>query len=206
MRRRLGHRERVRVGAALSFAVNAYEERLQAGNELRQDGFFERQPGGRSAGEEVAEAVVLASQRAFEERKIPYLGHLLANIGFEEQVDGALANRVIRIAEELSWAQLVLLAAVARPDVVVPMVDLGADPGTWIAWGARQDALKLLDDGFLTTRPDKTPKIGLSVPDRRLQDCLLGPAGTLLVELMWLDRIPLDNIHDILQRLAMADG
>lgn len=47
----LGPREQIRIGTALTFAVEDVRARLEAGQSLRDDGFFEAKSGGRSNAE-----------------------------------------------------------------------------------------------------------------------------------------------------------
>ena len=200
IRRLVTRREKIRVAATFAFAVTACEERLQAGDKLRDDRFFSPDFSGRSAADEVAEAVAVAAERSFEERKAEYLGYLLSNIAFEEGVDRWLANRVVRVAERLSWSQLIILSAVAREDVELAAVALGSDVGSWTSWGAHQEALELMNDNYIMTTPDQTPRLGLSVPNLRLEQARLGTGGRLLVDLMWLTRIPNDDVEAVLTR------
>jgi hypothetical protein len=206
MRRIITRREKVRVATTLAFTIMACEERLNAGAQLRQDGFFEPGVTDRSAADEVAEAVVVASERSFEERKTEYLGYLLANIAFAEGLDRWLANRITRTVERLSWSQLVILGAAAREDITLPSVVLGENIRGWISWAAHQEAKELLAEGYLTTTPDRTPRLGLSAPNRRLAEARLGTGGVLLVDLMWLKRIPDQDIEAVLSRFGQDDA
>ena len=206
MRRIITRREKVRVATTLAFTITACEERLNAGDQLRQDGFFEAGVTDRSAADEVAEAVVVASERSFEERKTEYLGYLLANIAFAEGLDRWLANRISRTAERLSWSQLVILSAVASEDITLPAVVLGQNIRSWIGWAAQQEAIDLLAEGYLTTTPDRTPRFGLSAPNQRLAEARLGMGGVLLVELMWLTRIPDQDVEAVLSRFGHDDS
>src|SRR5687767_3997284 len=70
-KRLLGPREQVRVGGVLAMTAAEVKERLNAGDKVRDDDFFEDKIGGRSDAEEVAESVLLKSQREAEERKLP---------------------------------------------------------------------------------------------------------------------------------------
>src|SRR5690349_18054205 len=66
--RLLGKREEKRVGAVLTFAAQKVEDNMASGRQVRNDGFFDEQPDGRSAADEIAEGVLMNSQRANEER------------------------------------------------------------------------------------------------------------------------------------------
>lgn len=112
--RLLGPRERIRLGGVLAIAAAAIENRAKRGETIRQDGFFDEKAGTRSDAEEVAEGVLLKSQREPEERKLPYMAGLLANVAFDTSISAQLAHQLIKAAEQLTYRQLCLLKVAAR--------------------------------------------------------------------------------------------
>jgi hypothetical protein len=108
-RRVLATREKKRVGAVLILARQKVESNFVAGKNVRQDDFFTNQSDGRSSAEEIAEGVLIASQREYEERKLPFYGNLLGNLAFTSSYDRAYSNLLIKIAKDLSYRQLCLL-------------------------------------------------------------------------------------------------
>lgn len=104
--RLLGPREQVRVGGVLAIAAEEIRQRLKKGETIRTDGFFESKGSSRSDAEEVAESVLLKSQREPEEKKIPYMGHLFAAVAFDPQISAQLAHQVTKTAEQLTYRQL----------------------------------------------------------------------------------------------------
>jgi hypothetical protein len=107
--RLLGPREKVRVGGVLAIAAAEINSRLESGQAVRTDGFFDEKPNGRSDAEEVAESVLLKSQREPEEKKIPYMAHLLSGIAFESQIGPHMAHQITKVAEQLTYRQLGIL-------------------------------------------------------------------------------------------------
>lgn len=107
--RLLGPREQVRVGGVLAIAAGEIRQRLESGESVRTDGFFEPKGASRSDAEEVAESVLLKSQREPEEKKIPYMGHLFAAVAFDTQISAQMAHQIIKIAEQLTYRQLCIL-------------------------------------------------------------------------------------------------
>lgn len=105
----LGKREEARIGATIVFASQKIQENLKEGKQVRNDDFFTKDSTHRSTAEEVLEGVLLASQREHEEKKLKYVGNLLANIAFHPEIDRAQANLLVRLAERLSYRQLCLL-------------------------------------------------------------------------------------------------
>lgn len=110
MDRTLSYRERMRVASVVALAAERIDKKLKQGFEPRHDGFFDGEPGNRSAAEEIAEGVLIAGQREHEEKKLPYLANLLANIAFHAEIDRAYANLLVSLSEQLSYRQLCLLA------------------------------------------------------------------------------------------------
>ena len=107
--RLLSPREQARVGFVLAVATEEIHKRIEQGETLRDDGFFEPKPGDRSDAEEVAESVLLKSQREPEEKKLSYMAHLLANLAFDPTVSVHLSHQLIRSAEQLTYRQLCIL-------------------------------------------------------------------------------------------------
>ena len=107
--RSMGPREQARVGAVCALGAAEIVERINAGDKLREDGFFEEGEAGRSDAEEVWEGLLSKCQREAAERKLPYMGHLFASLAFEELVGLDMAHQVISEAERLSYRQLCIL-------------------------------------------------------------------------------------------------
>ena len=97
--------------SATSFTLAAAEvaERINAGEQVRQDEFFSDNRSGRSEGEEVWESILMKSQREPEEKKLPYMAHLLANLAFDPGIGSHMAHQVTKTAEQLTYRQLCIL-------------------------------------------------------------------------------------------------
>ena len=115
-RRLLSPRERTRIGAVLTLAAAEIRERIEKGAIPRTDGFFDLNHSKRSDAEEVAESVLLKSQREPEEQKLPYMAHLLANISFDIEISSEMAHQITKAAEQLTYRQLCLLKLAVNKD------------------------------------------------------------------------------------------
>ena len=82
----LAPRQLARAGGALSVAVARIGERLDAGDELRTDGFFDTGFDGRADADEVLEGTLMTAANAWEERKVAPLGRLYANLAFDSSI------------------------------------------------------------------------------------------------------------------------
>jgi hypothetical protein len=211
--RLLGHREAMRVGGAAIYASELYRERISKGGNLRDDNWFDERPHGRSIAAEICEGTLLIAQREHEERKVQFYGYLLANLSFEIEIDEYLANWLLRTAETLTWSQLVLLAMIGRKDRFdVPAVRIGESGPDWTPWGLHQ---QLADLGYGKLefigipQPEAGPKNPgtFTIPriNLDLRDQQLVGAGALLYPLMWLERIPDEDIELFITLLQPDD-
>ena len=105
----LSPREEARVGYVLTLAISEVLERVEQGEELRSDGFFDSGQTARSSAEEVVDHILLRSRQEPEERKLPYMAHLIASIAFDSSIDVHMAHQITRAAEQLTYRQLCLL-------------------------------------------------------------------------------------------------
>jgi hypothetical protein len=112
--RLLARRQGARAAGALDVARVRVREHMDAGDEPRGDGFFEPGPDGRIDAEEVLEGTLLTAANSYEERKVPLVGRLYANLAFDPTVPPAHANFLLRLADRLTYRQLVILAFFAQ--------------------------------------------------------------------------------------------
>ncbi|SDF44493.1 hypothetical protein SAMN05660485_03383 [Blastococcus fimeti] len=196
-------REQVRAGAALAFAVEYAATQHRAGRPARSDGWFADRPGSRPAADELAEAVVAAARRSADERRVRHLGYLLAEVSCSPDLDAEVAGRALRLADDLSWRRLGLLAAVGRRDrVPLPMAPLPDEPRGWSEWGAREDVADLQRAGLLDP-PVTAGRPGATVPRLRAADLRLTRRGVLLHRLLALDLLHEDAVVEALAALGL---
>jgi hypothetical protein len=210
----LSRREEKRVGGVFIAASAAYEELLANGATLRSDDFFDAKIADRSSAEEVFEGVFLAAKAEHQERKIPHLGYLMANIAVHDDLDAGVANWAIVTAESLTWTQFLLLAAIGRKDEFsLPDGDYGKHMSSWNEWGVHN---QLADLGVtrreMVGAPSrKTERLNLSIFNFTIRELELRHAGLLLYQLLWLDRVPATDVAAVISSLeivtdAVADG
>ncbi|MGY1706482.1 hypothetical protein ACI79C_18095 [Geodermatophilus sp. SYSU D00697] len=196
-------RERARAGAALAFAVEHSATLSRSGRQVRDDDFFAPRPGGRSAADEVAEAVVATARAAADERRVRHLGYLLAEVAASPDLDGALVERALRLAAGLTWRQLALLAGVGRRDrLPLPMTPLADDPRAWTAWGAREDLTDLQRAGLVDPPPAQPRPGGAALPLLRPADLRLTRRGVLVHRLLALGFVRDDEVAAALAALT----
>jgi len=109
----LSRNENRRVNTVFELVKDSITVRVEKGEKIRDDGFFENIENERSSGEEVLEGLLIATQRETEERKLPFLANLYVNLAFKKDLSREESNQLINVAENLSYRQLELLSTVA---------------------------------------------------------------------------------------------
>ena len=177
-------------------------ERINAGEKLREDGFFEEGEAGRSDAEEVWESLLSKCQREASERKLPYMGHLFAGLAFHESVGLDLAHQIISEAERLSYRQLCILRVCA----VRESFDLRSEP--YVSTEQREAAISsdvyqvLLECFDLCNRA----LLGSLSPVLTVPQIVPGAMrvlgiGAVIHNLMKLDLVPEEDLSAVAERL-----
>ena len=104
-------RQAKRIKDVSQYALNGIKYRLENGEKLRDDNFFE-QIIDRSYAEEALESVLLKARDEPQEKKIPYLGKLFENGCFDSNLESDLLHFLCQEAENLTYRQLCIIKVV----------------------------------------------------------------------------------------------
>lgn len=104
-----------RATAAAAFAVSEIKNRIEAGGQLRDDGFFDASAS-RSEADEVLEGVMLKCRDEHEEKKARFYGQLFASAALDSSFSAGYLNRALAILDQLTYQQLCLLGLLANED------------------------------------------------------------------------------------------
>lgn len=199
-KRLLGPREQVRIGGVLAIAAGEISQRLEHGETVRIDGFFDKKPTGRSDAEEVAESVLLKSQREPEEKKIPYMAHLLAGVAFDSQIGAHMAHQITKAAEQLTYRQLCIMKlAVVKDGFALRDVDYRGygDRFTKDLYQVLYECLDLYHRGFINFGGD----VAFGPTDVKPRGMTVQGLGADIFNLMQLSLIPIEDLMPIALRL-----
>ncbi len=198
-----------RVATVVRLLAVSIGERLNAGQTIRDDGFFEDE----AQSEELLEGVLLAARDSYEKKKLPYLANMFAHVAINTQIDAQTAHLLIRNAEQVSWLEICLLAMIGDPSrwEVPDVSTLNGRPGSWPAWTVYNTLTSMRDRFMFSPQlpPPETPE-GLLPPlpetDFRLSALRLNNAGVLLFQAMDLQRMPDEELVEIRDHLrTIAD-
>ena len=143
--RNLSKREEIRIGAAVSFAIDKIRIRLRAGETPRNDGFFqEREYDSRSDAEEILEGALLKSKNEHEEKKIQIIANIFANVAFSSDISTREANHILQVAEGMTYRKMCLLALFERK-AEIKGISLGTKD-TSNAFDGNEDSKPIVDD------------------------------------------------------------
>jgi hypothetical protein len=215
--RLLGPRQRVRVGAAFAFAADEIQSELNAGAIPRQDGFFESDGEHRPKADELLEGVLLHAANAFEERKVKHLGWLYAGFAFDPTISPAYANLLLRLADRMTYRELVILALLGTDEHEHALASL--DVATSEGSARRTDSIVAeltdlgqmgvigilqVDDGTIVA-PQATIGGGnfRNLPLAKTRPTSLGRD---LYRLMQLDRVPREDLQEVTRELGGDPG
>ena len=195
----LGPREKVRVGGVLALSAAKIRQRVEAGEQIRSDGFFDAKPDGRPDAEEVAENILLKSQREAEEKKLPYMANLLSNVAFEATVSGPMAHQIVKVAEVLTYRQLCLLLLFSG-QVTAPLRNTAYRSNKSFP----PDLLQILYECYdLYSRGlvSNGGEVALGLTDINPSEVKIQGLGVFIFKLMELYQIPLKELEPLVAEL-----
>jgi hypothetical protein len=188
--RDLSRREKVKAGAGLAFAYDKIVRYLDEGHKPRDDGFFERSTGERSASDEILEGILFKCRNEFEEKKLKFIGNIYANTAFMPEVTIAGANWLLQKSSELTYRQLCMIAIIEQKK------------NKGVSWGphdgdpAFQMEYKHIDDML---ERDHSPDSVRSYNEtgEGLWVIGLSRVGKFCYEVMGLKEIPADDLEQL---------
>ena len=155
---------------------------------------------------------MLAAKRQYEERKVKHIGYMMAAIAYHEEISVSAANWSIRMADDLSWTQFVMLSVVGcdDPDVrdLLPNRKYSSMGGqSWECWALENEFADLgygkkdLIGASGTEGDGETgSSLRLPVTDLNFRSQHLRNSGMLIHHLLFLDKV------SRVSKVAMAEG
>lgn len=217
----LSKREKIRVGATAAFALVKIKSHLDAGFEIRNDGFFNNKEMERSGAEEIFEGVLLKAKNEHEEKKAKILGNIFANVAFFQGFSVGEANHLLQIAQNLTYRGMCILSLIKRKDQIQG-VKLREDSyreskGERIFYetiSILQEAYQIYNSGLIACKQKSSQEGGAEIVSSEGYRVLLGwtdiaPNRLLLTSLgeryyivMGLDDIPEEDIKEVAKYLS----
>lgn len=115
MLRTFSPREKIKIGAGYTYAVDTIRKYIENGKSPRTDGFFDARPSGTSSADEILEGALIKCKNEHEEKKMKFIGNIFANAAFTN-ISVDTINRVLKIAERMTYRQICLISLVGQRD------------------------------------------------------------------------------------------
>lgn len=112
--RALSTKERDRVDRTYEEIIDKIGKKLEAGSVPRTDDYWAPNAEGVSNATVLLEGVLIKARDEYEEKKRRYFPNLCANMCFAEHLQYERLNTILRLFEQLTYRQLLILAYVSR--------------------------------------------------------------------------------------------
>lgn len=208
-------RQAERVSEAIRVAASDLEHYISEGVEISR-AFASVDGQEASAGEEIAEGVLQTVAFSYEQRKAPYLGHLLASLAVRLDISVADAHRLTQLVGRLSYRQLACLSAIgsgeAKIDTIHASVAIAFAKQQRMSDGVAEEVEELSNAhdliGYRDSRQEGNIATGsgITIGHRTLpRDLALTERGHFLFELLRLDTLPGDDRRAVVGELLGMD-
>lgn len=192
-------RRKQKVGRLVAYTAEKLKNRLDNGDELRDDDFF----GGADPDiSQLWDRVVENVSTESETKKIPYIGNMLTNICFESSIGREQANAMIKIINALTYQQLCLLSVFGNDGLKQSLYEgnYRGNSGnfSYDKIAVLTEILELHEIGIIVVPNDTM----LGVSDVNPRRTNLQGLGKAMYRLMELNSIPSEDALRLVQYLA----
>lgn len=196
-------KESRRILTTLYHSLENIQENLNKNNFKIKSEFFDKDENGECLAEEIMSGIVESSRNEYEERKLKYYGYLLGNIIFKENLDRDESNRLIKLSRQLSYCQIKLINMyMISQTIQIPILQredyTSKGIGDYKLLGILQDTLDMIQKSIL----NGSGKLVLDVVQINPSKIKVQGIGTLLYNYMSLNKMPYDELEDILNLLS----
>lgn len=192
--RYLSRREKERTGYCFILTCDKIKRKLESGEKIQNPNFFTEKSNERAPISEITEGVLIAAQKEYQEKKLPYFSNLLANIAFSN-MDLAQANLLLSLSQKLSYSQFCLLTLFSNSQKFNLKVGdyRGGSIKNYKTISILQESYELYSLGLLNASGEALLGLGDINPSKmKLQG-----SGAVLYSLLELHTIPNTDLQEL---------
>lgn len=196
-------KERKKILITIYYSLEMIKENIDNNNFIREKDFFEENLNNQSLAEEIMDGIFISSKNEHEESKLKYYGYLLGNIMFKNDLDIDECNRLIKLSRQLTYCQIKLINMyVISQSIQIPILQredytkLGIRDYKLL--GILQDTLDMIQKSIL----NGSGKLVLDLVQINPSKIKVQGVGTLLYNCMSLNKMPYDELEDVLDLLS----
>jgi hypothetical protein len=205
----LSDREKIRIAATSTFLFDGIARRLKNGEQIRNDGFFDRNEFNRSNAEEIFEGTLIKCTNQYQEKKIKHISKIFEKTIFETSISSESANQLLTIVESLTYRKLCILSFYGRrnidfPNEILMNENYSSYPNINFTTNDKlliQDLFELINLDLL----DKQNWMFVSNKDIIPNIFTLTEIGKSLYEIMDLNEIEVNEILPIIEALKYKE-
>lgn len=196
-------KENKKILSTLYFSLNAVKENLEKNMVIQENYLKAINDENKLLIEELFEGIIISAKNEHEDNKLKYYGYLLGNIIFKENLDRDEFNRLIKISRDLSYCQIKLINMYVISQMIqVPILKredyTKTGVGSYKLLGILQDTLDMIQKSIL----NGSGNLVLDVVQINPSKIKVQGMGTLLYNLMSLNKMPYDEMEDLLDMLS----
>lgn len=196
-------KENKKILSTLYFSLNAVKENLEKNMVIQENYLKAINDENKLLIEELFEGIIISAKNEHEDNKLKYYGYLLGNIIFKENLDRDEFNRLIKISRNLSYCQIKLINMYVISQMIqVPILKredyTKTGVGSYKLLGILQDTLDMIQKSIL----NGSGNLVLDVVQINPSKIKVQGMGTLLYNLMSLNKMPYDELEDLLDILS----
>lgn len=196
-------KQNIKVLISLYHAVNMINENISKNKKINNKYLMCEENSVIPYIDELMEGVILAIKEEYEEKKYKYYGYLLGNILFYDDLDRDQCNRLIRVTKTLSYCQIKLIHMyIISQTIQVPILKREDYTKSGISdyklLGLLQDTLDMIQKGLL----NGSGKLILDVVQINPSQIRVQGIGTLIYNLISINKMPYDELEDLLEVLS----
>lgn len=196
-------KERKKILITIYYSLEMIKENIDNNSFIREKDFFEENLNNQSLAEEIMDGILISSKNEHEESKLKYYGYLLGNIMFKNDLDIDECNRLIKLSRQLTYCQIKLINMyVISQTIQIPILQredytkLGIRDYKLL--GILQDTLDMIQKSIL----NGSGKLVLDLVQINPSKIKVQGVGTLLYNCMSLNKMPYDELEDMLDLLS----
>ena len=202
--RQLSNRQEVRIAASTAYLLNGVKNRIENGETIRNDSFFQ-QDEERSSAQELFEGVLIKCKEEYQEKKIQYVTKIFEKTIFDTNISPETANQILSIAEKYTYRKICIISFFNRKNEFDTSL-LMKEPYSWYENATytlqleilKQDIFELANDGIL----DQNNVATFTKEDIIPYDYKLTTIGQTIFNIMDLHLIPITEIEPIFKDLV----
>lgn len=196
-------KESKKILTTLYYSLEMIKENLDNNNFIREEDFFGENLSNQCFAEEIINGILISSKDEHEESKLKYYGYLLGNIMFKNDLNRDECNRLIKLSRQLTYCQIKLINMyVISQTIQIPILQRADYTKLGIRdyklLGILQDTLDMIQKSIL----NGSGKLVLDVVQINPSKIKVQGVGTLLYNCMSLNKMPYDELEDMLDLLS----